>query len=435
MTQHRFPNALREPPGQGSRQVRRVLHLARLLVRSEVHRRDRHADDHQRGRLRHAAHRGALQGLHQEGSRGRVRADGSDHGGLRRAAARASTSSPTRRSPPVARPRTSRSKWALHVRAELQRSRRPPLGGRLDGSCRARSGVSPPSPRRPERRQPWSGFGREGPAACPVSVGRRDRNSSGSPKSGNSRLRVQEERELDDLAVLDLEHLERPGLVAVTALARLVLPERGSPVRRDRGDHPRVATAAAGADPPAQDVVATGEPEVERRHRLRRVLVDQRRERVHVVALERRDVAGEQARRRPRRPRAARPSSRCWRPESPVRAAARCSPRPHSSRGAPQPPTPSSAAPRRESARHAASAGGAAGLRRTRAESSRARPPPRPDLRPARRGRRESARSTSPRASVFRFSATGSRAGPRSIGSARRLRLSSMSRQTFVAMR
>ena len=36
------------------------------------------------------------------------------------------------------------------------------------------------------------------------------------------------------------------------------------------------------------------QPEVVRRHRLRRVLVDQRRERVDVVALERLDVAGEQ---------------------------------------------------------------------------------------------------------------------------------------------
>lgn len=37
--------------------------------------------------------------------------------------------------------------------------------------------------------------------------------------------------------------------------------------------------------------------------------------------------------------------------------------------------------------------------------------------------------------STFRFSATGSRAGPRSIGRARRLRPSSRSKQTFVAIR
>ena len=49
-----------------------------------------------------------------------------------------------------------------------------------------------------------------------------------------------------------------------------------------------------GPEPPREDVVAAGEPEVERRHRLRRVLVDQRRERVHVVLLERRDVAAEE---------------------------------------------------------------------------------------------------------------------------------------------
>ena len=37
--------------------------------------------------------------------------------------------------------------------------------------------------------------------------------------------------------------------------------------------------------------------------------------------------------------------------------------------------------------------------------------------------------------SVFRFSTTGSRDGPMSIGLARRFRPSSMSKQTFVAMR
>ena len=46
--------------------------------------------------------------------------------------------------------------------------------------------------------------------------------------------------------------------------------------------------------------VAAREPEVERRHRLQRVLVDQRGQRVDVVGLERRDVTVEQLRRRPR---------------------------------------------------------------------------------------------------------------------------------------
>src|SRR5438067_1909957 len=41
-----------------------------------------------------------------------------------------------------------------------------------------------------------------------------------------------------------------------------------------------------GSDPPAQDVVATLEPHVERRHRLGGVLADQRGERLHVVVLE-----------------------------------------------------------------------------------------------------------------------------------------------------
>ena len=53
---------------------------------------------------------------------------------------------------------------------------------------------------------------------------------------------------------------------------------------------------SARPDPPGQDVVAAREPEVVRRHGLRRVLVDERRERLHVVALERVDIALEQIR-------------------------------------------------------------------------------------------------------------------------------------------
>ena len=90
------------------------------------------------------------------------------------------------------------------------------------------------------------------------------------------------------------------------------------------------------------------QPQVERRHRLGRVLVDERRERLHVVALERLDVAREElallrvgGRRPARRPRARSP--RAW----PVRAGARCSPTRRSSRGAPPPRSPATAAPRR----------------------------------------------------------------------------------------
>src|SRR5215204_6666259 len=114
------------------------------------------------------------------------------------------------------------------------------------------------------------------------------------PEEREERLGVEEEAELDDLAVLDLEHLQRPRLIAVAALARLVLPERRRAVGGHGRDHAGAAAAGTRAVPPREDVVAAAEPEVERRHRLGRVLVDQGYERVHVVALEGLDVAGEQ---------------------------------------------------------------------------------------------------------------------------------------------
>ena len=90
------------------------------------------------------------------------------------------------------------------------------------------------------------------------------------------------------LPSLDLEHLERPRLVAVALLGRLVLAECRRAVRRLDRDDARPAAAVPRPNPPGEDVVAPGEPEVERRHRLRRVLLDERREGLHVVALERR---------------------------------------------------------------------------------------------------------------------------------------------------
>src|SRR5437773_5475560 len=86
------------------------------------------------------------------------------------------------------------------------------------------------------------------------------------------RGRVEEEGELDDAAVLDLEHLESPRLVTVAGRGRLVLPEGGRAVCRDRRDYARAAAADAGAEPPLEDIVAAAQPELVRRHRLRRVL-------------------------------------------------------------------------------------------------------------------------------------------------------------------
>src|SRR4029079_17624455 len=64
--------------------------------------------------------------------------------------------------------------------------------------------------------------------------------------------------------------------------------------RRPGGDHARALAADPGPEPPGEDVVATRKPEVERRHRLGRVLADQRRQRLDVVALEGIHVALEQ---------------------------------------------------------------------------------------------------------------------------------------------
>src|SRR5688572_27943758 len=50
------------------------------------------------------------------------------------------------------------------------------------------------------------------------------------PEQREERLGVEEEAEIDDLPVLDLQHLEGPGLVVVASVAWLVLAERGRAV-------------------------------------------------------------------------------------------------------------------------------------------------------------------------------------------------------------
>ena len=74
---------------------------------------------------------------------------------------------------------------------------------------------------------------------------------------------------------------------------RLVLPEPRRAVRHDR-DEPRALAADARPETPLDDVVVGLQPQVVRRHVPRRVLAQERGQRVHVVALERVDVAGEE---------------------------------------------------------------------------------------------------------------------------------------------
>ena len=172
---------------------------------------------------------------------------------------------------------------------------------------------------------------------------------------------------------------KRPRLVAAVR-ARLVLAERRRAVRRHGRDHARALAADPRPEPPREDVVAAAQPQVERRHRLRRVLLDQRGERVDVVALERLDVAGEQ--------RAVGSSSAGdgsvaltllggeRRPRPLQRAVHRGDARVEELR---RPRSPASGGPRRGSAPPAGAAEGAAARRRTRAGSSRARRRRRPD--------------------------------------------------------
>ena len=217
---------------------------------------------------------------------------------------------------------------------------------------------------------------------------------------------------------------------------RLVLAERERAVGHRR-DEPRAPAGEARTEAPLHDVLVGLEPELVRRHRPLGVVVEQRGQRVHVVALERVDVAlqeGAPARRPAGRPvRRRRPAStRAWHGH----AGGRCSRTRRSCRGAPRPRRRASEGPRAGSARRAVAAAGAAARPRTRAGSTRGRRRHPLGLRPtASRGCPGRARSRRPREGHRRASGRPTSAGPMSIGSSRRLRPLSASRQTLVAIR
>ena len=161
--------------------------------------------------------------------------------------------------------------------------------------------------------------------------------------------------------------------------ARLVLGERGRAVRRDR-DQARALAADAGAEAPGRDVVrasaATARRAASTASRLRAAATVSD---VHVVALERVDVAGQQrALLGVERPARRRSRQVGWleRRTGPLQRAV--DRRDRSCRATRRPRPPSSAAPRAGSARPAGSAAGAAARRRTRGGSSRAPRRPRP---------------------------------------------------------
>ena len=143
----------------------------------------------------------------------------------------------------------------------------------------------------------------------------------------------QEERELDDPAAAQLQHLQRPRLVAAR-LAGLVLAERRRAVCRDRRDHTRTPASDTRPQPPGKDVVPTGKPQVIGRHRLRGVLMDECCQGVDVVCLESSHVTRQQlAVGQPQGQVGAGRGWACSPPSSFAHAARRCSPRRRWSRG------------------------------------------------------------------------------------------------------
>ena len=102
-------------------------------------------------------------------------------------------------------------------------------------------------------------------------------------------LGVEEEGELDDPPA-ELEHLSAQGSSSPPGTGRYC-PNAGEPFAASVGTTREFRHVDPRPEPPGEDVVAPREPEVVGRHRLRGVLVDERGQRVHVVALESLDVA------------------------------------------------------------------------------------------------------------------------------------------------
>src|SRR5438105_15808262 len=65
-------------------------------------------------------------------------------------------------------------------------------------------------------------------------------------------LGVEEESEFDDPVRSRLEHDQRPRIPAASRFTRLVLAEGHSAVGPGRREQPRIATAAARAEPPGE---------------------------------------------------------------------------------------------------------------------------------------------------------------------------------------
>ena len=165
---------------------------------------------------------------------------GSDAGAPRHRGSRSSPSRTARRLPPKFRTRACGCSRGWDTRCRLARSgtRSSPRSSstRRGRRALARRGAvtTKPGAARP-RRAGWTPVRRARVASGAVSwpypargnfVSLRTRAAG---RRAGTCLRVEEERELDDLAVLDLEHLERPRLVAHAGLAGLYCPNAGAP--------------------------------------------------------------------------------------------------------------------------------------------------------------------------------------------------------------
>src|SRR3954451_19040695 len=85
--------------------------------------------------------------------------------------------------------------------------------------------------------------------------------ASRKAKQGEQRLGLEEERHLGDKPPLELQHLQRTGLVARPSRARLVLAVGRRAVGSGRRDDARSSAFDAGSEPPGEDILAAGEPE------------------------------------------------------------------------------------------------------------------------------------------------------------------------------
>ena len=108
--------------------------------------------------------------------------------------------------------------------------------------------------------------------------------------------RIQEDRQLGDLAAGDLQDLDAPRLQAARRVG-LVLGERRAAIDLAKPDEPRPAAGGrAGLQHPRRDVVGSLYPELVGWHRLVSIVVQQPDQNIHVVALEGVNIPLEEAR-------------------------------------------------------------------------------------------------------------------------------------------